>query len=70
MNQDNLKELLLALSFEPTGQNSINATKMRHLKVPLPPLSEQQRFLAEIEQLEQTSAAAPSRKQAVMQRYL
>jgi|GEM_PF-3693572 len=43
---------------------------MRHLKVPLPPLSEQQRFLAEIEQLEQTSAAAPSRKQAVMQRYL
>jgi restriction endonuclease S subunit len=48
MNQDKLKVLLLALSFEPTGQNSINATKMRHLKVPLPPLPEQQHFVAEI----------------------
>jgi len=54
-----------------------NATKMRHIKVPEPPLPEQQRFVAAIEQLEQTItaaqaviAAAPSKKQAIMQAYL
>jgi len=43
---------------------------MRHIKVPVPPLSEQQRFVTAIEQLEQTIAAAPSNKQAIMQAYL
>jgi restriction endonuclease S subunit len=39
---------------------------MRPIKVPVPPLPEQQRFVAAIEQLEQTIAAA----RAVMQKYL
>jgi restriction endonuclease S subunit len=43
---------------------------MRHIKVPVPPLSEQQRLVAAIEQLEQTIAAAPSKKQAIMRAYL
>jgi type I restriction enzyme M protein len=50
---------------------------MCHIKVPVPPLSEQQRFVAAIEQLEQTIAAAQvviaaalAKKQAIMQRYL
>jgi len=43
---------------------------MRHIKVPVPPLPEQQRFVTAIEQLEQTIAAAPSNKQAILQAYL
>lgn len=77
MSQANLKELLLALSFEPTSQNNINATKMRHIKVPVPPLSEQQCFVAATERVEQAIAAAqaviaaaPAKKQAIMQAYL
>jgi restriction endonuclease S subunit len=65
---------LWALRFEPTGQNSISATKIRCLKAPLSPLSEQLRFVAEIEQIDQTlfaaKAAALTRKQAAMQKYL
>lgn len=55
----------------------LNLAKIRNTKLPLPPLSEQQRLVAEIEALEQTIAAAqaiiaaaPARKQAAMQRYL
>lgn len=47
------------------------------IKVPVPPLAEQQKLVAEIKVLERTIAAAqaviaaaPARKQAVMQRYL
>jgi len=54
-----------------------NATKMRHIKVPVPPLPEQQHFVAAIERFEQTIAAAqaviaaaPAKKQAIMQNYL
>jgi type I restriction enzyme M protein len=50
---------------------------MRHIKVPVPLLPEQQRFVAALEQLEQTIAAAraviaaaPARKQAIMRAYL
>lgn len=54
-----------------------NATKMRHIKVPVPPLSEQQCFVAATERVEQAIAAAqaviaaaPAKKQAIMQAYL
>jgi len=43
---------------------------MRYIKIPVLLLLEQQRFVTAIEQLEQTIAAAPSNKQAIMQAYL
>jgi restriction endonuclease S subunit len=59
------------------AQKNINIEILKPVKVPVPPLADQQRLVAEIEQLEQTIAAAqaviaaaPSKKQAVMQKYL
>jgi len=59
------------------NQANINATKMRQIKIPLPSLADQKRFVSEIEALERaiataqaTLAAAPARKQAIMRRYL
>ena len=59
------------------NQANINATIMRNIKVPVPPLAEQKRFVAEIQKLEQAIAqaqaiiaAAPAKKQAIMQKYL
>jgi hypothetical protein len=51
---------------------------MRHIKVPVPLLPAQQRFVAAIERLEQTIAAAqaviiaaaPAKNQAIMRAYL
>ncbi len=59
------------------NQSNINATKMRQIRIPVPPLAEQKRFVALIESLERAIAAAqaviaaaPIRKQSVMQHYL
>jgi len=59
------------------NQANINATVMRNLKVPVPSLSEQRKFVAKIEALEQQLSdaqavidGAASRKQAILDRYL
>lgn len=59
------------------NQANINATIMRNIKVPVPPLADQKRLVAQIESFEKTIAdaqaviaAVPARKQAIMQRYL
>jgi len=59
------------------AQKNINIEILKSIKVPIPPLAEQQRLIAEVEVLEKniaaaqtTIAAAPARKQAIMQRYL
>lgn len=58
-------------------QANINATVMRNIKVPVPSLAEQKKFVAKIEALEKqlTEAqavidGAAARKQAILQKYL
>ena len=59
------------------NQANINATIMRNIMVPVPPISEQRRFVAKIDTLEKQIAEAQAviddegaRKQAILQRYL
>jgi type I restriction enzyme M protein len=59
------------------NQANINATVMKNIKVPVPDLAAQKRFVAEIETLERTIteaqaviAGAAARKQAILQFYL
>jgi len=59
------------------NQANINATVMRNIRVPVPSLSEQKKFVAKIEALEQQIAdaqavfsGAAARKQAILQKYL
>ncbi|MDD2462761.1 MAG: restriction endonuclease subunit S [Desulfobulbus sp.] len=59
------------------NQSNINATVMKNIKVPVPTLTEQQKFVTKIEALEQQIAEAqaiiniaPARKEAVMKKYL
>lgn len=59
------------------NQANINATVMRNIKVPVPSLAEQKKFVAKIDVLEKQIADAQSvidgaaaRKQAILQKYL
>lgn len=59
------------------NQANINATIMRNIKVPVPSLLEQKKFVAKIDALEKQIAdaqavidGAPARKQAILQKYL
>ena len=59
------------------NQANINATIMRNIKVPVPSLPEQKKFVAKIEALEKQIAdaqavidGAAARKQAILQKYL
>ena len=59
------------------NQANINATVMRNIKVPVPSLAEQKKFVAKIEALEKQIAeaqavidGAAARKQAILQKYL
>lgn len=59
------------------AQKNINIEILKPIKVPVPPLADQQKLVAEIEALERdiasaqaVIAAAPAKKQAIMQRYL
>jgi len=59
------------------NQSNINATVMKNIKVPVPSLADQKKFVAKVEALEKQIAdaqavidAAPARKEAVMKKYL
>ncbi|MBI1287003.1 MAG: N-6 DNA methylase [Flavobacteriales bacterium] len=67
------------MTTDSKGSNikSLNQTLLASIQVPLPPLSEQQRILSEIEaietriqNLEEELAALPPQKQAVLKKYL
>jgi type I restriction enzyme M protein len=59
------------------AQKNINIEILKPIKVPVPPLADQENLVAKIEKLEQTIAAAqaiiaaaPAKKQAILQAYL
>ncbi len=77
MNSREFQQEAKGKASKSINQANINATVMRNSKVPIPPLAEQQRLVAEVEALEKSIAAAqaiiaaaPARKQAILQRYL
>lgn len=64
---------MVQLAVKSGGTNNINATKMGNIKVPVPSLAEQKKFVAKVEALEKQIAdaqavmdTAPARKEAVM----
>ena len=77
MNSASFQTEAKAGASKAINQANINATKMRNLKIPVPALPVQKKFVAEIEALEQritnaqaVIATAPARKQAVLDKYL
>lgn len=77
MNSKAFRDEARGQAVKSAGQININATKMRNIKVPIPPLAEQKRLVAKVQALEQkiaeaqaVIAGAPARKQAILQRYL
>jgi len=77
MGSEAFRREALGLAVKSAGQLNINATKMRNIKVPVPPQPEQERLVAKVRKLEQQIAdaqavisAAPARKQAILQQYL
>ncbi len=77
MNSKIFRQEAISKAVKSAGQNNINATKMRNIEVPVPALPMQAQVVTEVLALEQTIAeaqaviaAAPARKQAIMQRYL
>lgn len=77
MNSPTFRKGMVQLAVKSGGTNNINATKMGNIKVPVPSLAEQKKFVAKVEALEKQIAeaqavinAAPVRKEAVMKKYL
>ena len=77
MNSTAFRTEVRSKAVKSAGQININATKMRQTTVPVPALSEQKKFVAKVEALEQKIAAAQAvidsasaRKQAILQKYL
>jgi len=77
MNSEIFRKGMVSLAVKSGGTNNINATKMKNIKVPVPTLPEQKKFVARIEALEKEIAdaqavidGAAARKQAILQKYL
>lgn len=77
MNSPRFRQEAISKAVKSAGQNNINATKIRNIKVPTPPLAKQQDIVdaIAIEQraiaaAEALIAAAPARKQVILERHL
>lgn len=77
MNSESFRKGMVPLAVKSGGTNNINATKMKSIKVPVPSLADQMKFIAKIEALEKQIAeaqavidGAAARKQAILQKYL
>lgn len=77
MNSTEFQTEAKASAAKAINQANINATKMRNMKIPVPALAEQKRFVASIEALEaritaaeSIVAAAEAKKEAILKKYL
>lgn len=77
MNSEIFRKGMVSLAVKSGGTNNINATKMKSIKVPVPSLADQMKFIAKIEALEKQIAeaqavidGAAARKQAILHKYL
>lgn len=77
MNSQSFQEEAKSKASKSINQANINATVMKNIKIPVPPLPEQERFVADVEILEQriseahaVIAGASARKEAALRRYL
>ena len=70
MNAGAFRDELRGKAVRSAGQYNINATKMRNMKIPVPSLKEQERFVKAVEELEAEIAAAPAKKEAILKKYL
>ncbi len=77
MNSTSFQQEAKGKASKSINQANINATVMRNIKVPVPPLVEQEKFVSRIEALERAIADAqtiindaPAKKQAVMNKHL
>ncbi|WP_018880987.1 restriction endonuclease subunit S [Thioalkalivibrio sp. ALE30] len=77
MNSPTFRKGMVSLAVKSGGTNNIKPTKMKNIKVPVPSLAEQKKFVIKVEALEKQIAdaqavidTAPARKEAVMKKYL
>ncbi len=77
LNRHGLRETAETVMTGSSGNRRVPATFYANLNVPVPPLADQQKLVAKIENLERdiasaqaVIAAAPAKKQAIMQRHL
>ncbi len=77
MNSDDFQKAAKGSAAKAINQANINATKMRNMQIPVPPLAEQKKLVAKIEKQEAIIAAAedvissaPARKAAILEKYL
>lgn len=77
LNRQSLRETAETVMTGSSGHRRVPATFYANLDVPVPPLADQQKLVAKIEVLERdiasaqaVIAAAPAKKQAIMEHYL
>jgi len=66
-----------AMAMGQSGQIELTITTIQNIKIPLPPLSEQEKIISEIEKIEEKISvlekeieAIPQQKEAVLKKYL
>jgi restriction endonuclease S subunit len=77
MNSSTFLGEIRTMAVRSAGQNNINATKMRNMLIPVPPLKDQKRFVKVVEEQESritaaeaVIAATPARKAAILKKHL
>ena len=77
MNGDDFQTKAKASASKAINQANINATKMKQMEIPVPPLGEQNAFVKKVEALEKLIAEAqqvideaPAKKESILKKHL